>query len=331
MTPTFVLLAAGLSTRFGRVKQLEPVGPGGEALLDYSAHDALMAGFHRAVLIVREELLGPFEAHIRNRWPDDLEVIFHHQKLSDIPSVTRLSLGDSTVEALLSTRRKPWGTAQALLSARHHLSGPFVVMNADDFYGPAAHLQSVSLLKGDVVEKAPGKPSFGLVAYKLDATLYGHGGVSRGVCEVSRQGWLDEIEEVLDIRRTEKTIVGRTMSGEGVILAGDEMVSTNFWAFTPDVFPLLEVGFGRFLETVASSSAAGADSGGGSGNVSPGEPEFLIPTEINRALTTGDARVRVMECQDDFFGITHPEDREWVAGKLAEMAREGLYTNPLWA
>lgn len=330
MTPTLVLLAAGLSTRFGRLKQLEPVGPGGEALLDYSAHDARMAGFSRAVLIVREELESRFQVHVRARWPRDLEVIYHPQKLSDLCGLSIPSLSDSALQALLSTRRKPWGTAHALLSARRHLPDPFVVVNADDFYGASAYVEAFSLLNEDPDEPRAGPPSFGLVAYRLDATLSGQGGVSRGVCRVSREGWLERVEEVLDIRRTEKAIVGRTVPGEGVILAGDEVVSTNFWALTPDVFPLLEAGFGRFLESLASGPVRPADPPSGGDQGPAREPEFLIPTEVNRVLGSGDARVRVLEAQDGFFGLTHPEDREWVAERLAEMAREGLYTDPLW-
>ena len=155
-----------------------------------------------------------------------------------------------------------------------------------------------------------------MVAYTLEDTLSGQGGVSRGICKVDGRGWLEEVEEVLGILRTGSAITGHTVSGEGVTLIGQEPISTNFWVFSPEIFSLLEVGFRGFL--------AGQEAGSGA------EPEFLIPTEVNRLLAGGEARVWVLRTRDQFFGITHPQDWEWVAGNIRELIQEGRYPENLW-
>ena len=316
MNSTLVFLAAGMSTRYGRLKQLEPVGPGGEALLDYAVFDAHRAGFCRVVLIIREELEPTFREHIAGRWPKEIEVVFHHQRLADLPGEALPEGEISEYSQLLAGRKKPWGTAHALLTARDLLPEPFVILNADDFYGASAFAQAASLLGRDLREESGGAPGFGLVAYTLEDTLSGQGGVSRGICKVDGRGWLEEVEEVLGILRTGSAITGHTVSGEGVTLIGQEPISTNFWVFTPEIFSLLEVGFRGFL--------AGQEAGSGA------EPEFLIPTEVNRILAGGEARVWVLRTLDQFFGITHPQDWEWVAGNIRELIQEGRYPENLW-
>lgn len=317
MNPTIALLAAGMSTRYGRLKQLEPVGPGGEALLDYAVFDAARAGFSRVVLIIREELEDAFREHIQGRWPDDLEVVIHHQRKDDLPGFDSETPG---LETILSTRKKPWGTAHALLTARGLFPDPFVILNADDFYGPAAYSQAMALMSRDMRQEPGDPPGFGLVAYALEDTLSRHGGVSRGICQVNRRGWLEEVTEVLGIRSAEHQVTGTTIDGERLLLTGRELISTNFWILTPEVFPLLEEGFRRFV-------AERMDQEG----VSEPEPEFLIPSEVNRLLTLDQARVWVLRTNDPFFGITHPQDRDWVAGSIRELIREGRYPENLWA
>jgi hypothetical protein len=331
MIPTVVFLAAGMSTRYGRLKQLEPVGPDGEALLDYAVFDAVRAGFSRVLLIIREELERDFRAHIRGRWPKDLEVAFHHQRIDDLPGVAPTRTGRasppsspgpsevSPLDVVLRKREKPWGTAHALLTAREQLEGPFVVLNADDFYGRSAFRQAAEFLSEESRSGAGvGRvPTFGLVAYLLQDTLSEHGGVSRGICRVGSDGWLEAVEEVLEIRRGYGGISGKTLDGRPLILKGTEAVSTNFWIFTSAVFPLLEVGFVRFFRALREGAS--------------GQPEFLIPAEVNGALETGVARVRTIPTLDRFLGITHPEDRRWVVAGLAEMTEEGRYPDSLWA
>jgi hypothetical protein len=315
MTPTLVLLAAGMSTRYGRLKQLEPVGPHGEALLDYAVFDAYRAGFRRVLLIIREELEGGFLSHIRGRWPGELEVVFHHQKLGDLPGVTEAFAASDEAATLLAERKKPWGTAHALLTARPHLPGTSVLLNADDFYGFEAFQQAVELTRtGDLGAGSP--PGFGLITYTLGDTLSGHGGVSRGVCEVDGEGWLAEVREILEIGHGPSGLGGRTMAGEEVRLTGREPISTNFWLFSPKIFPLLEADFQDFLSARIEGQGAPA--------------EFLIPTVMNSALKGGTARVKTTPTKGRFLGITHPGDRSHVVESLAGMAACGQYPAPLW-
>ncbi|MCJ7628404.1 MAG: hypothetical protein MUO50_08450, partial [Longimicrobiales bacterium] len=279
---------------------------------------ARRAGFSRVLLIIREELEGIFRAHVEGRWPADLDVVFHHQRIDDLPGV------DPTSPAgVLNGREKPWGTAHAILTARARLPGPFIVLNADDFYGESAfHEASEFLSAGTPSDSAP-VSTFGLVTYTLEDTLSEHGGVSRGICRVDPYGWLEGIQEVLEIQRGNEGISGRTVPGQGLALEGTEAISTNFWIFTPAIFPVLEAGFREFVEVLSGLACA-----------RPGpkliQPEFLIPAEVNRALGQGTVRVRGIPTKDRFLGITHPDDREWVARGLEEMTQKGRYPSPLW-
>jgi hypothetical protein len=313
MTPTLVLLAAGLSTRYGRLKQLEPVGPHGEALLDYAVFDARKAGFLRVLLVIRRELDELFRAYVRDRWPSDLEVVFHHQQIDDLPGLDADVATAPPVAALVEGRKKPWGTAHALLTAQRHLDGPFVLLNADDFYGDEGFSRAADFQQA--TDSLPA-PTFGLITYTLGDTLSAHGGVSRGVCEVDGAGWLLGVREVLEIREGGGGISGRTVQGRPVALTGLEPISTNFWIFTPVVFPLLVAAFPGFLQAHLESSSA--------------PPEFLIPTVVNSAIQAGLARVKTIPTSDRFLGITHPEDRPGVMAGLEDMTKEGQYPSPLW-
>jgi UTP-glucose-1-phosphate uridylyltransferase len=321
MSPTLVLLAAGMSTRFGRLKQLEPVGPAEEALIDYAAFDAQRAGFSRVVLIIREELKEAFQGHIDGRWPADLEVVFHEQRIDDLPGVAAAELGTLATLESISERKKPWGTAHALLTARHLLPEPFLVLNADDFYGHNAFLVARELMREMTRRGEYALPSFGIVTYTLEDTLSRHGGVNRGICRVRPSGELAEIQEVVGISRTASGIRGRTLSGDGIILSGSEATSTNCWVFSPHVFPILAERFGEFLGAGAKEDGLAAVS----------EPEFLIPTEVNHALARDRVQVRVRASESLFLGITHPEDRDWVVNALADLTLRESYPSPLWA
>jgi hypothetical protein len=355
MKPTLALLAAGMSTRYGRLKQLEPVGPDGEALLDYAVYDARRVGVTRVVLIIREELEEAFRTHVRGRWPEDLDVVYHHQRPTDLPNPDSLQIQAAALSELVETRKKPWGTAHALLTARDRLPGPFALVNADDFYGADAYRRAVAFLQDREPPRSTGPgatppmfrehvspsleppvPTFGLITYTLRDTLSDHGGVSRGVCRVGDDGRLRTIEEILDIRRgptgsagggiadgvagrdSSNGLAGRTVDGNPVNLTGDEPISTNFWLFTPVVFRLLEGAFVPFLEQAVKSSSGS-------------QPEFLIPSVVNQAMESGEARVRTYPTGGRFLGITHPQDRPAVVAGLKEMAEAGIYPAPLWS
>lgn len=319
MNPTIVVLAAGMSSRYGRIKQLEPFGPEGETLLDYSVFDALRAGFSRVVLVIRRELEDAFREHVEGRWPRTVEVHYHFQRRDDLPA--------GAPEGAVPDREKPWGTAHALLTARPFLAHPFVVLNADDFYGSSPFREAISLLRAGLPPgsgaggRQPDVTTFALMAFTLRDTLSGHGGVNRGLCRVSPDGWLEEVREVFDIVREEGGLRGRTFSGRELALTGEEPTSTNFWVFTPQVFPFLEAGFRRFLDRAVP---AGGTSEG------EGEPEYLIPTEVNRWLEAGEVRVRVPRAGRSFLGITHPADRDQVVEGLRRLTLEGRYPTPLW-
>jgi choline kinase len=316
MNPTLVLLAAGMSSRYGRLKQLEPVGPAGEALLDFAVADAVRAGFTRVVLIIREELEAAFRDHVRGRWPQDLDVAYHHQHLGDLPGVQR------DVAELLSARTKPWGTAHALLTAGPVVQDPFVVLNADDFYGAEAFRQAAEFLgeaDRDRGERPAGIPTFALVTYTLGDTLSDHGGVSRGICQVDEEAddrWLRGVREVLEIQEDRGSLAGKTVAGDSVALSGSEAISTNFWVLTPEIFPILE----RRLSDFLAEAEANPDS----------KLEFLIPTVVNEAVANGEARVRCIPTRGRFLGITHPQDRDWVVRGLEDMTNDGRYPRPLW-
>jgi hypothetical protein len=304
-----------MSTRYGRLKQLEPLGPGGEALLDYSVYDAARSGFGRVVLVIREELEEAFRTHIRDRWPQGLEVVYHHQRLDDLGGVDPVSVPG--LEDLVGAREKPWGTAHALLSARSLLHEPFAILNADDFYGSSAFHLGAALLRDGPPPDPEGRPVFGLMGYTLSQTLSPIGGVNRGICRVDGEGWLETVEEVLEILQGPDGTLGTTVPGQGVVLTGVESTSTNFWIFTPDLFPFLEAGFGEFLRDASDHPVEGA-------------PEFLIPTEVNRLLNGGEIRVKVSEAEGPFLGITHPGDRQWVMKDLARLVKAGRYPASLW-
>lgn len=300
MDLTLVVLAAGLSTRFGRLKQLEPVGPSGETLLDYGIYDAIRAGFSRAVLVIRRELTQDFRDRIGRFFGDSIAVSYTAQELAALPPGYTVPEG----------RAKPWGTGHAVLAAETDVDGPFVVMNADDFYGAAAfralaeHLRTVGDLE---------VPEFAAAGYRLSDTLSPSGGVSRAVCELDGDGYLVAVREVKDIRDEGGTIAGATLAGERLELAADETISMNLWAATPAGFPVLRAAFSRFLEKRGDDRDA----------------EFLLSMAVNEAIARGEMRVKVFPTPGPWLGVTYPEDRQHVAEKLDELIRAGHYPRDL--
>lgn len=293
MTGDLVVLAAGRSTRFGGLKQLEPVGPRGETLLEYTVSDAVTCGCARVVFVIRRELEARFRAFLTATFADVAETVFVFQ---DTPA--------TRAEA------ECWGTGSALLSARDAVRGPFVVCNADDFYGAGA----VAAMYGHAATR-DGDHAYALAGYRLDRTLGFGGGVSRAVCDRGVDGALQGLTEIKDLARAEDgTIRGRTPSGAWRRFAGDETVSMNLWAFSPDVFPLLAESLDRFRSRHPSA---------------PGE-EFLLSTALGAAAAEGTARVAVHPVRGDAFGVTHPADRDHVRRRLRALGDGGVYPVPLW-
>ncbi len=266
-----VILAAGMGSRFGGLKQVQPVGPHGELIIEYSIFDALRAGFDRLVLVIRRDIEADFRATIGRRLESRIAVDYVYQELTDVPAA---------YQAAAAARTKPWGTGHAVLAARHAVRRPFAVINADDFYGAtgyralATHFASTS--------------DYALVGYPLQQTLSEHGAVSRGVCAVDAAGRLRHITELTKIEKVAGGVRYLDAAGVARPLTGDETVSVNFWGFTPAVLPQLEGLFADFL------AARGADP----------KAEFYLPTAISDLNERGAAKVALLRSESAWVGIT---------------------------
>lgn len=294
-----VILAAGLGSRYGRMKQLEGVGPGGETLMEYSLYDALRAGFGEAVFVIRADMEEAFAEFATARFGNRIPWRPAIQRLEDVPSGVLVP----------PDRKKPWGTAHAVLAAADCVHAPFAVLNADDFYDAP----SFSALAGHLREHAGARPpSYAVVGFRLGDTVPESGGVNRGWCRADSSGWLESVEEVLRIEAAPGGFAGAGESGP-VLLPADALVSMNLWGFTPVVFDTLRRGFAEFFRS--------------------GEPargEYLIPTAIRAALERRECRVRVLDPGSRWFGVTHPADRPVVAAALQQLVRDGRYPERLW-
>ena len=298
-SPTLVLLAAGMGSRFGGLKQLAAVGPSGETLMDYSVHDALRAGFQSVVFVVRPDLEAEFTAFAAQRY-HGVEIHIALQRLED---------GREGHQVAVS-RDKPWGTGQAVLAAEPMVSGPFAVVNADDFYGAEAFRTMATFLAE--VEPRVVPPEFALAAYPISDTLSPSGGVNRGLLRVTADGRLQSVEEATDVRRTDSGLTGR-VHGHAVTIRDDALVSMNLWGFHPPVFPILRHGFQRFLTS----------------HVTP-EGEYLLPAAIEQSIATGSARVQVLASGGTWLGMTHAADVRPVADSLERLVRDRHYPTPLF-
>jgi NDP-sugar pyrophosphorylase family protein len=298
MKPTLVVMAAGMATRFGSPKQLVPVGPAGEALLDYTILDAVRAGFGRVVMITRAELQADFRAHIADVIGPGVPVAWVTQRLDDLPGGYWPPAG----------RARPWGTAHALRAARRDVTGPFAACNADDYYGPGAF----HLLAEHFADTAPtGPPLYALTGYRLDSTLSPHGGVARAVATTGADRELARLVEVLDLRADPAggAITGRSVAGAPLTFTGSELVSMNLWGFGPEVFASLEAQLSAFLPVAGHTADA----------------ELRLSDAIGEQVAQGLARVRVLEAPDRWFGLTYAADLAAVRESIAERIAAGVY------
>ena len=300
MSLTLLVLAAGMGSRYGGLKQIDPVGPGGETLLDYSVYDAVRAGFGRVVFIVRGDMEPDFRNAVGRRIERQVAVEYCRQELDMVPGWFSIP----------PERRKPWGTGHAVLAARDAIGGNFAAINADDFYGAGSYRK----LAGHLEQAAGGRGGdYGMVGFRLRDTLSDHGTVARGVCR-SRQGLLDQVAEMTRIEKTGRGARYTGPAGRVHALSGDELVSMNMWGFTPTIFEHLGRAFHRFLEERGGEEGA----------------EFMIPTLVNDLAAAGQVRVRVLSAVDAWFGVTYREDRDRVTSQLRELVRRGSYPTPLW-
>jgi UTP-glucose-1-phosphate uridylyltransferase len=285
MDLTLVVLAAGMGSRYGGLKQLDPVGPAGEIILDYSVNDALKAGFNAVVFVIRREMLDLFRETVGCRYEERVQVRYAFQELEPLPEGRVAPVG----------RTKPWGTGHAVLAAAPLVRESFAVINADDYYGPSGFEKLASFLH----QAKPGE--FAMVGYRLENTLSEHGTVSRGICTTDEKGYLREITERPAIARTCEGIIDEGDSP--VKLTGAEPTSMNFWGFTPDLFSELECHFAEFLEERGDDLKA----------------EFYLPAAISSLIASGEATVRLLDSADPWFGLTYPEDRPMVVEALASL------------
>ncbi len=285
MNSSLVVLAAGMGSRYGGLKQMDPVGPAGEFIIDYSVGDALAAGFSRVVFVIRRDIEKDFREAVGRRWESQTDVHYAMQALDDRPDSPAVS----------PARTKPWGTAHAVLAARHVVDGAFAVVNADDFYGAEAF----SLNHAFLAETAAIPDRYGLVAYRLDKTLSRNGSVSRGICTVDENGMLVDIVERLTLARDADGVI-RDGSDS---FADDTLVSMNMFGFKRSFIDRLDDEFPRFLESASDNPKA----------------EFQMPTALGTFLRRGDVRVSVMQTQSAWFGITSREDRDEVVAHLRNL------------
>lgn len=300
-----VILAAGIGSRFGGgIKQLEPVGPSGEIIMDYSIHDALEAGFNKVVFIIRKDLEKDFKEIIGNRIAKITEVEYAFQELNDLPEGFSLPEG----------RTKPWGTGQALLSCRGILKEPFAVINADDYYGKEGYKKIHEYLTADHVQ-TEGVLDICMAGFVLGNTLSDNGGVTRGVCVTDGDGLLIGINET---RNIVKTSDGAAVDCDGDLKPLDinAMVSMNMWGLTPEFIEELHKGFPEFLKKT------------GSGDL---KAEYLLPTIVDQLIQEKRANVTVLRSEDNWFGVTYKEDKATVTEAFQKLIADGVYGEKLFS
>lgn len=301
-SPTLVVLAAGIGSRYGGLKQIDPVGPGGEVVLDYSVFDALRAGFGRVVFIIRHDIEDAFREAILARYAGRVDAALAFQELDMLPAGF----------ALPPDRKKPWGTSHAVLCAAGRVHGPFAVINADDFYGEDSYR---TLAKFLTTPAAPGPDEYALVGFRLRNTLSAHGTVARGVCSADANGFLTVAEEMTALEAMPGGRArNRNPDGTFRELTGDEPVSMNMWGFRPPVFDQFRREFEAFLRDNAASPKA----------------EFYIPTAMTGLIRTGAARCRILPTSSAWFGVTYREDKPGVVESIRELIRQGRYPERLW-
>jgi len=297
-----VILAAGIGSRYGGLKQIEPIGPAGEAVLDYAVFDAKRAGFGKFIFVIRRSIEQDFRDSFGRRFARHVNVDYALQELDQLPPGHYVPV----------ERQKPWGTGHAVLSAAPLLDRPFAVINADDFYGA----KSFRVLARFLTQSAPVNPDqFAMVGFQLDRTLSEHGTVARGLCQADAEGYLKSVEELTAIERQPAGARNREPDGSYRPLTGREIVSMNCWGFTPKLLGGLRRLFIEFLDRNQANPKA----------------EFYLPTAVNSLIQEGRARVRVLPTPCHWFGVTYREDRAVVVESVRALVRAGEYPERLWA
>ena len=299
MKPTLLILAAGMASRYGSMKQVDGFGPNGETIIDYSIYDAIRAGFGKVTFIIREEFLESFKGIFAPKLEGKIDIDFVFQTYD----LTKYGI-DKTIE-----RQKPWGTGHAILEASKQINEPFCVINADDFYGYEAFQKMATFLTSDVRDDF-----YSLMGYQVDKTLSEYGSVSRGICKVSADGNLEEIVERTKVYEKDGIIVYEDEDGSTTPLHDDARASMNFWGFTPAIFKQAEPMFKRFVEANENNPKA----------------EFFIPLMAEELVRTGQANFKVIPTASKWFGVTYKEDKPIVQESLSALVENGTYPAKLW-
>jgi UTP-glucose-1-phosphate uridylyltransferase len=298
MHQTLLVLAAGMGSRYGGLKQIDPLGPGGETIIDYSVYDALRAGFDKVVFVIRKDIEATFRELVGRRFEGRVAVEYAFQELNSLPEGFATPAG----------RQKPWGTGHAILVAESVVKEPFAVINADDFYG-ARSFQALASHFGS------GAQSYAMVGFVLRNTLSEHGAVSRGVCRLSQEGWLQAVTEMTKIESVSGRVQSVAADGRAVALTGEEIVSMNMWGFTPSLFEHLRREFAEFLRAQGQELKS----------------EFYIPSVVNSLVAGRRERIQVLRSPDSWFGVTYKEDRPQVVRSIRRLIALGQYPERLWA
>jgi len=289
---TLLIMAAGMGSRYGGLKQLDAIGPSGETIIDYSVYDAIKAGFTKVVFIIRKDFEQEFKSKITDKYEGQIQVEFAFQDLNDLPDEFTCPEG----------REKPWGTGHAIFSARNVINEPFIAINGDDFYGRESFKVVAEYYR-------KGANSFSMVAFKLDKTLSSFGGVTRGLCTVNDEK-LNTVIETADLEKTDYGV----SSNRDIELDGTEPVSMNVWGFTPILFKYLDEKFVEFL----------------SENGTEMKSEYLIPSVVNELIQSGQETVHVLRSGATWFGVTYKEDKPFVEGEIEKLVNKGEYPDKLF-
>lgn len=299
MKPTLMVLAAGMGSRYGGLKQLDQVGPSGETIIDYSIYDAIRAGFGKIVFVIRRDIEEPFREAFIDRLKEHIKIEYVFQELDNLPSGYSLPEG----------RTKPWGTSHAIMVTREKINEPFGVINADDYYG----VESFKILREFLVNDKDDN-NYSLIGYPMGNTLSDHGHVNRGVCRVGNTGLLEGIVETRKISKTDEGIFAPGPDGKDLTFTGKEIVSMNLWGFKPSIYELLEKEFTLFLKTRIGDPTA----------------ELDIPTSVDKYVKSGEITIKVLETGGKWFGVTYREDKPFVVDSIRKMVEAGVYPEKLF-
>ena len=301
MKPTLIILAAGMGSRYGGLKQMDPLGPGGESIIDYSVFDALRAGFGKIVFVIRKSIEKDFREVFADRFLKSINYELAFQEMDMLPKGYTFQ----------GERTKPWGTGHAIWVCRDTVKEPFAVINADDFYGREAFQELATFLTNS---PSATPDDYAMCGYHIGNTLSEHGGVARGVCNINAEGFLNTVEEQFNIQKDDQGNIVSQKGDETIVLEPGTIVSMNMWAFNPSLFEIIETHFRAYLDS----------------DINNPKSELFIPYIVDGMIKEGKGKVKVLQSPAQWFGVTYIEDKPLVMQKLKELTDSGEYPKSLW-